>query len=260
MTVAAMTAEFDDVARWTAEAVELLGQRHAIPAACRGSASPAALAWLGEACELSPGATLLDVGAGAGGPAAWAARRFGVRPVLLERMPAACRAAARLFGLPVITADGTRIPLRTGSVDAAWCLGVLDTVRDKAALLGEIRRVVAPGAPLGLLVAVARTPLALAAPAGNHFPTQRELAGLLDGAGFDLVEQIDRPDGAPLAWSRRAERVAAVVAARHGGDRAYALAVHQGERFSRLLASGQLSMQLIHAAGRGPARGDEREP
>ncbi|NEA27199.1 SAM-dependent methyltransferase, partial [Actinomadura bangladeshensis] len=59
-----MTAEFDDVARWTAEAVELLGERHAIPAACRGSASPAALAWLGEACEFSPGATLLDVGAG----------------------------------------------------------------------------------------------------------------------------------------------------------------------------------------------------
>ncbi|NEA21693.1 methyltransferase domain-containing protein, partial [Actinomadura bangladeshensis] len=72
----------------------------------------------------------------------------GVRPVLLERMPAACRAAARLFGLPVITADGARIPLRTGSADAAWCLGVLDTVRDKAALLGEIRRVLAPGAPL----------------------------------------------------------------------------------------------------------------
>ncbi|NEA26767.1 hypothetical protein, partial [Actinomadura bangladeshensis] len=65
---------------------------------------------------------------------------------------------------------------------------------------------------------------------------------------------IDRPDGAPLAWTRRAERVAAVVAARHGGDRAYALAVHQGEGFSRLLASGQLSMQLIHATGRGPVR------
>lgn len=261
-----MTAEFDDVARWTADAVELLGERHAIPAACRGSASPAALAWLGEACELVPGATLLDVGAGAGGPAAWAAERFGVRPVLLERMPAACRAAARLFGLPVITADGARIPLRTGSVDAAWCLGVLDTVRDKAALLGEIRRVLAPGAPLGLLVVVARTPPVLAAPDGNHFPTQRELAALLDGAGFDLVEQIDRPGGAPLAWSRRAEQVAAVVAARHRDDRAYALAANQGERFSRLLASGQLSMQLVHAASRPvpgqarPARRrDERE-
>lgn len=70
MTVAAMTAEFDDVADWTADAVEQLGDRYAIPAACRGSSSPAALAWLAEVCELSAETTLLDVGAGAGGPAA----------------------------------------------------------------------------------------------------------------------------------------------------------------------------------------------
>ncbi|MEU8343276.1 Methyltransferase domain-containing protein [Actinomadura meyerae] len=262
MTAPAMVAEFDDVAEWTAEAVELLGGRHAIPAACRGSASPAALAWLAEACELAPGTALLDVGAGAGGPAAWAAERFGVRPVLLERMPAACRAAARLFGLPVVTADAARIPLRTGSADAAWCLGVLCTVRDKAALLAEIHRVLAPGASLGLLVTVARGPVLGAVPDGNHFPTQPELAGLLDGAGFDLVEQIDSPGDAPLAWSRRAERVAELVAARHRGDRAYALAAHQGERFSRLLASGRLSMQLVHAvarqrAARPPGRGHD---
>jgi hypothetical protein len=47
-----MVAEFDDVAGWTADAVEQLGIRHAIPAACRGSSSPAGLAWLAEACEL----------------------------------------------------------------------------------------------------------------------------------------------------------------------------------------------------------------
>ncbi len=43
-----MVAESDDVAGWTADAVELLGERHAVPAACRGSASPAALAWLAD--------------------------------------------------------------------------------------------------------------------------------------------------------------------------------------------------------------------
>lgn len=75
MTASAMAAEFDDVAGWTADAVEQLGERHAIPATCRGSASPAALAWLAEACDLSAGTRLLDVGAGAGGPAAWADRK-----------------------------------------------------------------------------------------------------------------------------------------------------------------------------------------
>lgn len=250
MTAPAMLAEFDDVAGWTAEAVAQLGAEHAIPAACRGSASPAALAWLAEACELAPGTRLLDVGAGAGGPAAWAARRFGVRPVLLDPMPAACRAAARMFGLPVVLASGDRIPLRAGSMDAAWCLGVLCTVADKARLLGEIHRVLAPGASLGLLVVVVRDPRVRAVPDGNLFPTQPELAKLLDEAGFDLVEQIDPPADAPLSWSRRAARVAEVVATRHRADRAYALAARQSASFTRLFDSGQISMRLIHAVRR----------
>lgn len=248
MTAPAMVAEFDDLAGWTADAVEQLGGRHAIPAACRGSSNPAALAWLAEACDLSPGTRLLDVGAGAGGPAAWAAERFGVRPVLLEPMPTACRAAARLFGLPVITADGRRIPLRTGSVDAAWCLGVLCTVEDKAALLRELHRVLRPGASLGLMVVVAASAgTALPVPEGNHFPAQRELVSLLDATGFDLLEQSRLPDTAPLSWSRRVEQVAEVIATRHRDDRARVLADRQAERFTHLFATGQISTQLIHA-------------
>ncbi|WP_067900352.1 class I SAM-dependent methyltransferase, partial [Actinomadura chibensis] len=203
-------------------------------------------------CELAPGTRLLDVGAGAGGPAAWAARRFGVRPVLLDPRLAACRAAALMFGLPVVLASGDRLPLRAGSMDAAWCLGVLCTVADKAGLLREVHRVLRPGASLGLLVVVARTPRASAVPDGNLFPTQDELAVLLDDAGFDLVEQIDRPGDAPLSWSRRAARVAEVVATRHRADRAYALAARQSESFNRLFESGRISMQLIHAVRRRP--------
>ncbi|MFC5825912.1 class I SAM-dependent methyltransferase [Nonomuraea insulae] len=250
MTAVAMVAEFDDVAGWTADAVEQLGERHAIPATCRGSASPAALAWLAEACELSPGISLLDVGAGAGGPSAWAAERFGVRPILLEPMPAAGRAAARLFGLPILAADGRRIPLRTGSVDAAWCLGMLCTVQDKAAVLEEIHRVLKPDASLGLLVLLAHGPQTHPAPEGSYFPTERELSVLLDDTGFELLEQIDQPGEAPLSWSRRAEQVAAFVATRHRTDPAYTLAAHQGERFTHLFASGQIAVRLIHAISR----------
>jgi len=105
VTAPAMIAEFGDMAGWTADAVERLGRRHAIPAACRGSGVPAVLAWLSEACDLARGQVLLDVGSGAGGPAAWAAERYGVRPILVEPRLAACRAAGRLFGLPVAAAD-----------------------------------------------------------------------------------------------------------------------------------------------------------
>jgi ubiquinone/menaquinone biosynthesis C-methylase UbiE len=246
-TTAAMAAEFGDFADWTADAVEQLGAGHAIPAACRGSSSPAALAWLAEACELAPGDTLLDVGAGVGGPAAWAAERFGVRPILVEPMLSACRAADRLFGLPVVTADGGRLPLRSGTADVGWCLGVLCTVEDKTALLGELHRVLKPGASLGLLVVVSRTQRQLPAPDGNHFPTQCELDGLLAVAGFEVLEQIACPGAAPLSWSRRVEQVAAAVAAKHQTDEAYALAARQTECLDRLLTAGQVSLELIHA-------------
>ena len=46
------------------------------------------------------------------------------------------------------------------------------------------------------------------------------------------------------------EQVNAVIAARHQSARAYTLAARQGERLSRLLATGQVSMQLIHAVSR----------
>ncbi|MEU4191975.1 class I SAM-dependent methyltransferase [Kribbella sp. NPDC026611] len=241
-----MVAEFDDVAAWTAEAVEHLGGEHAIPAACRGSSSPAALAWLAEACELSAGDRLLDVGAGSGGPAAWVAKHFGVKPVLLEPMPAAGRAAARLFGLPVVAAAGHQIPLRSESVDAAWCLGVLCTVEDKLSILREIHRVLVPDAPLGLLVVVADHPV-LRPPDGNYFPTQDELVALLNDAGFDLIEQIERPAGVPLSWTRRADAVTALVQARYRRHPAYSLALRQGSRLTQLFDRKNISVQLIHA-------------
>lgn len=249
MTTPGMVAEFDDVAAWTAEAVGQLGDGHAIPAACRGSASPAALAWLAEACELCAGDRLLDVGAGSGGPAAWAAKRFGVRPILLEPMPAASRAASKLFGLPVLTADGQRIPLRADSVDVAWCLGVLCTVEDKAAVLREIHRVLVPHASLGLLVVVASRPIA-DPPDGNHFPLQSELVDLLDTCGFELVEQTERPAAVPLSWRRRAQEVTALISARYRTHPAYTLASRQDTRLNDLFDHGDLSLQLLHAVKR----------
>lgn len=154
----AMEVEFDDVSRWTLDVVERLGPDHAVAAACRGSASPAALDWLGSACGLVAGDTLLDVGGGMGGPAAYAAAEFGVRPLVVEPMRGACATAATLFpGMAVVRAAGESLPLRSGSVPVAWCLGVLCTVADQAALLAELRRVLEPGGVLGLLVLVAGT-------------------------------------------------------------------------------------------------------
>lgn len=176
-----MAAEFGTVAEWTAEVASRLGRDYAIPAACRGSGQPAALDWLLAGLDPAPGALLADVGAGLGGPAAYAADAAGVRPLLLEPEHAACRAAAGLFGVPVIQADATALPLADGCVDVAWSLGVLCTLpsRDaQLAMLRELRRIVRPEGRVGLLVYVAvRLPLD-DPPEGNHFPSGADLDSL----------------------------------------------------------------------------------
>jgi SAM-dependent methyltransferase len=248
----AMEAEFDVVARWTEEAVRLLGPDHAIPAGCRGSASPGGLAWLGEACELATGARLLDAGGGVGGPAAYAALRFGVQPVLVEPMLGACRAAVHLFGLTAVVGAGQRLPVATGAVDAVWCLGVLCTTEDKPALVRELRRVLPRGGPLGLLVFTARRGRLPDPPQGNAFPTDDEVARLLDDSGFDLVQQLDAAEVAatPLSWTERIEAVDRVIADAHGDDPRFALALDQEQRVARLLDEGRVAGRLVHAVAR----------
>src|ERR1700741_5281028 len=86
--------EFDPGAEWTAQVAADLGPEYFVPAACRGSGQPVALDWLLRALRAGPGYLLLDIGAGIGGPAAYAIDRAGVRAVLVEPEPDACRAAA----------------------------------------------------------------------------------------------------------------------------------------------------------------------
>ena len=79
-----MQAEFDTVAVWTADAAVELGLDSYVPAGCRGSASPGGLRWLLDRLALHPATTFLDVGAGVGGPASFAAGETGVTPLLTD--------------------------------------------------------------------------------------------------------------------------------------------------------------------------------
>ena len=244
----AMEAEFDTVAGWTEEAVRALGPEHAIPAGCRGSGGEGALRWLADRLDLRPGARLLDSGAGVGGPAGWLAAERGLRPVCAEPMAAAVRAGRRLFGLPSVIAVSQYLPFADASFDAAWCLGVLCTTSDKAGLLAELRRVLAPGARLGLLVFVADGPLPPPLPEGNEFPSEAETRRLLADAGFELTEAADADLGdSPEEWTRRADAVEAEVERRHGGDPAFGQAKEQSRRVGRLLADGALRPWLAVA-------------
>jgi len=244
----AMEAEFDTVAGWTEEAVRALGPEYAIPAGCRGSGSEGALRWLADRLDLESGTRLLDSGAGVGGPAGWLRAERGLRPVCAEPMAAAARAGRRLFGLPSVVAVAQWLPFADASFDAAWCLGVLCTTSDKAGLLTELRRVLVPGARLGLLVFVADGPLPPPLPEGNEFPSEAETRRLLADAGFELTEAADADLGdSPEEWTRRADAVEAEVERRHGGDPAFGQAKEQSRRVGRLLADGALRPWLAIA-------------
>ena len=244
----AMSAEFDTVAEWTADVAVELGPDHHVPAGCRGSGSPAALDWLVERLELASGETLVDCGAGVGGPAAYAAQRREVRPLLVEPEAGACRAARTLFAHPVVRADAAALPVADGSFDAAWALGVLCTTEAQLDLLRELLRVTRTAGRIGLLVLVAAEPLGEAdVPEGNHFPTMDTFHRLVDEAGLRIDEACgtDQLGSVPGEWSRRVDAVTAELAARHGDDRAWQQAEHQSDLIGELIADGRISTELF---------------
>ena len=250
-----MDAEFGTVAEWTAEVASQLGRDYVIPAACRGSGQPAALDWLLTELDPAPGAWLVDVGAGLGGPDAFAAAEAGIRPLLLEPEHAACQASARLFGLPVIQADATALPLADGRADVAWSLGVLCTLpgRDaQLAMLRELRRIVRPGGRIGLLVYVAvRQPLD-DPPEGDHFPAGHVLDSLVRRAGLAVLAAANahRMSPPPADWRNRVEAVERELHRRFGQTTQLRTSDEQSARIGKLLESGQLTTQVLVLSGR----------
>jgi SAM-dependent methyltransferase len=249
-----MAAEFGTVAEWTAEVAARLGPDYAVPAACRGSGQPSALDWLLAGLDPAPGALVVDVGAGLGGPDAYAVAKASIRPLLLEPEHAACRAAAGLFGVPVIQADATALPLADGRADVAWSLGVLCTLpsRDaQLAMLRELRRIVRPGGRVGLLVYVAvRLPLD-DPPEGNRFPASGDLDSLVHGASLEVLRAADahRMSAPPADWRDRTEAVERELHRRYGRTPQLRTSDEQSERIGKLLESGELTCQVLVLRG-----------
>jgi SAM-dependent methyltransferase len=248
----ASEAEFGTMAAWTADAARALGPDHHVPAGCRGSGGPAALDWFLQRLDVGPGTTLLDVGAGVGGPAGYAREQRGASALLLEPELAACHAAATLFDLPAACADAAALPLPDARFDAAWCLGVLCTTSDQPAVMRELRRVLTPAGRLGMLVYLAagevRNP-----PEGNDFPTGDRFAQLYLDAGLAVLDQAaltDLPD-APEPWTVRESAVRDRIAEAHREDDAWRKAAKQEDAIGSLIGSGAVVGRLFVLAPAG---------
>jgi len=245
----AMQAEFDTVARWTAEVALDLGLDYRIPAACRGSGSPATLRWLIERLAITSADTMLDCGAGVGGPAAFAAELTGVAPLLSEPEGGACWAARRMFGLSGVRA-ASELPFRSETFTVAWSLGVLCTVSDQLQLLRELRRVLTPEGRLGLLVFVADRELPREAPEGNNFPRWERLLELLTAAGFAVEAAATEADfaAAPDDWQQRTDAVHDELDRRHHDDERWLAATEQSGLIGNLLTQRSVNATMIIAS------------
>jgi SAM-dependent methyltransferase len=125
-----------------------------LPAAATASFAGVGNPFLME--SLPAGATVVDIGSGAGMDCLLAARRVGragsvVGIDMTDAMLARARDSAADAGYVHVRferADMTALPLPTGSVDVVISNGVINLAPDKEAVFGELYRVVRPGGRL----------------------------------------------------------------------------------------------------------------
>ena len=194
--------------------------------------SPTALDWLIDELDLTAEESLLDCGAGVGGPAAYAAQAVGVTPLLVEPEAGGCHAAQTLFGFPGaggrIRGAGWLMPPST-----AWSLGVLCTTPHQLELLTELRRTVRSPGRIALLAFVARQSVSDEQPEGNHFSQSTDLPSWstmpVSGSTHGEARRRVGPS-AGLDWPCRRGHRRPGRAARHVADVAVGRRPQQADR------------------------------
>jgi SAM-dependent methyltransferase len=190
--------------------------------------NPTLDAWLGpvdrmlDLCEVGPGATVLDVAAGAGGQTVAAARRVGphgqvlatdISPAILAYAQQRAR-AADLDNVAVREDDGEDLGVPAGHFDAAISRLGLMYFPDQSGALAGMRAALRPGGRIGAIVygpadgngffsvpvGIIRRHAQLPAPAaGQPGPFSLGPPGVLEaalaGAGFRdiVIEAVDAP-------------------------------------------------------------------
>jgi cyclopropane fatty-acyl-phospholipid synthase-like methyltransferase len=250
MTDEGFIIEFGRYSEWLAGAIEELDPVDRIPSACRGTANPALFDLVARSVGIAPGMRILDVGSGLGGPATWLSTTHDCTVVGVDVMASEVAAAHRLFPEhTAIAAHVSALPFRSASFDGAWALGVLEMIEDKCAALSEVRRVLKPGASLGIYGFVKKVPALIDPPSSDHFEDPEVVAGVIEEAGLNVtsagpVPSHDRP---PENWSRAIEAVRARVKSRYRDHPDLGRVDAELRRFNRLRREHQIEAWTLVA-------------
>jgi SAM-dependent methyltransferase len=166
----------------------------------------AATAEFFEKLGLQSGMLVLDIGSGLGGPARFAAQAYGCRVTGIDLTPEyveVANALARRVGLDdgasYVCGSAVDLPFPNASFDAAYMLHVGMNIEDKAKLMGEVRRVLKPGALFGIfdIMRTGDGDLAYPVPWAKSIRTSFVVRPgayhrRLDCAGFDIVHERNR--------------------------------------------------------------------
>ena len=178
----------------------------------RGRAATRELAAL---ASLSPGASIVDVGCGIGGPARTLAAEVGCRVTGVDLTAEYCQLAELLTAatglsdrVTVRHGSALSMPFDDGTFDAAWMQHVSTNIEDKGRLYREIPRVLRRGGVLALhevyagTVESRRYPVPWAADADIDFlVSQEEARRTIAAAGLREVEWVD-VTAKSLEWFR----------------------------------------------------------
>jgi len=179
-----------------------------------GMSHDAERAWSLDRLDPAPGATVLDLACGPGNTtrsiatAISAGRVLGIdfSTAMLREALASARDAGATVGYA--RGDAHRLPLQPGSIDAANCAGAFYLFSDPPRVLTGIAAALRPGGRFTLMVSQqprlgGATTAALMRPSGLRIYARGEMEGLLDGAGFDVLDRRPAAFMLLLATRRR---------------------------------------------------------
>ena len=160
---------------------------------------------LATGLQIPPGAKILDVGSGLGGPSRFLAATHGAHVTGIDLSPPFVEAATMLSertGLADRTtfrvADALALPFDDSTFDYAWTQHVAMNIRDRARLYAEIFRVLKPGGLFAIYDVIRRDgePLIFPVPWArdpdiSFLLTADAMRDVLVRTGFEVVSWID---------------------------------------------------------------------